>query len=47
MENLEVRFYKKGEILINELDECSEVLFVLEGLYNVGYEINKIVKYRR
>jgi signal-transduction protein with cAMP-binding, CBS, and nucleotidyltransferase domain len=47
MENLEVRFYEKGEIIIRELDECNEVLFVLEGVYNVGYEINKIVKYRR
>ena len=47
MENLEIRKYEKGEIIIKELDECLEVLFVLEGTYNIGYEINKKIKYRK
>ena len=41
MQNLEIRKYKAGEILHHELDECDEVIFVLEGKYDVGYEINK------
>ena len=42
MQNLEIRNYKAGQILHHELDECDEVLFVLEGKYDVGYEINKV-----
>jgi hypothetical protein len=32
---------------VKELDECNEVLFVVDGRYNVGYEVNKKVRYRK
>jgi signal-transduction protein with cAMP-binding, CBS, and nucleotidyltransferase domain len=47
MQNLEVRLFKKGEIIYQELDEAHEVLFVFSGRYNVGYEMNKIRRYRK
>jgi hypothetical protein len=47
MHSLEKRRMLKGEIIAKELEECGEVLFVMEGRYNVGYEINKIVKFRK
>ena len=47
MRSLEARFFLEHEIIQKELDECLEVLFVLEGRYAIGYEINKIKKYRR
>ena len=28
MNDLEIRFYDKGEIIVNEMDEALEVLFV-------------------
>ena len=47
MHSLEKRRILKGEIIAKELEECGEVLFVMEGRYNVGYEINKIVRFRK
>ena len=47
MQNLEVRLYKKGQVIYRELDEALEVLFVFSGRYNVGYEMNKIRRYRK
>ena len=47
MQNLEIRKIMKGDIIAKELEECGEVLFVMEGRYNIGYEINKIVKFRK
>ena len=35
------------EVIHKELDECLEVLFVYDGKYNVGYEINKIRRFRK
>lgn len=37
MQSLEVRKIRKGEHFITELDECPEILFVMEGKYDVGY----------
>lgn len=34
-------------MIAHELDECLEVLFVLQGRYNVGFEVNKQQMYRR
>lgn len=31
---------------MNELQEFDEILFVVKGRYNIGYEINKIQKMR-
>ena len=45
MRNLHLRQYKENKIFIKELDECLEVLFVNEGKYDIGYEINKILKF--
>ena len=47
MRSLETRYFMKYEVIYKELDECLEVLFVLEGKYNVGYEINKIRRFRK
>ena len=47
MKNLECREYKAGEVIIEELDECSEVLFVTEGKYDVGFQINNVKYWRR
>jgi len=43
---LEVRYFQIRENIINELDESSELYFISKGIYDVGYEINKIKKYR-
>ena len=47
MNNLETRQFNKGEIIAQELEECLEVSFVLQGRYNVGFEVNKQQMYRR
>mmetsp|Transcript_10104 Transcript_10104/g.15431 ORF Transcript_10104/g.15431 Transcript_10104/m.15431 type:complete len:115 (+) Transcript_10104:212-556(+) len=48
MSSLEVRIYKPREVLVRELDETTEVLFVMEGRYNAGYEIdNKSIMRRQ
>ena len=44
--SLEPRYFKTGEIIINELDEVLEFYFNLKGCFNVGYEINKRRYYR-
>ena len=41
MSQLETRYYEKGEVIANEMDESQEVLFIIQGKYDVGYEINK------
>ena len=40
MNMLEIRFFKKNEIIVEEMDESLEVLFVEKGIYEVGFEIN-------
>jgi hypothetical protein len=47
MNLLEVRSFKKGELIANEMDEALELLFVERGIYEVGFEINKKVFYER
>lgn len=44
---LEFRSFKPDEVIYNEMDESLEVLFVFQGKYDVGYEINKKAFYRR
>ena len=46
MKNLEIRYFKPKETIISELDESSELHFVQSGCYDIGYEINKVKKYR-
>lgn len=47
LQNLEVRFFREGEIIYNELDEILEILFIYSGRYNVGFEINKRKYFRK
>ena len=46
LRSLEVRSFEAKEIIIGELEECNEILFVQQGSYNIGYEINKVVRFR-
>ena len=45
LSSLEPRFDERGNILVDELDEFQEVLFVMKGHILVGYECNKIKTY--
>lgn len=45
LRKLEPRYEPAGTILVDELDEMTEIIFVYEGEINVGYEINKQKKY--
>ena len=47
LSNLEVRYFHQGEKICQELDECLEIHFVIDGKYDVGYEVNKICRFRR
>ena len=47
MNLLEVRCFVKGELIANEMDESTEILFVESGIYEVGYEINKKLFFER
>jgi hypothetical protein len=47
LKNLHIRLYEPKEIIVRELDECLEILFIFRGRYNVGYEINKKERYKR
>lgn len=44
---LEYREFPPNKVIVNELDECAEVLFIERGRYDIGYEINKKVYYRK
>lgn len=47
LRSLEARFFTQQQIIAKELDECLEVLFVLEGKYVIGYEINNVKRFRK
>ena len=38
---LEIRDIEAHEYIFEELDEVQEVIFVLQGRYDIGYKINK------
>jgi hypothetical protein len=42
---LEPIFYTSGTIIVNELDEFSEISFCMSGKCVVGYEINNRKRY--
>jgi len=44
VQNLEPLHMKKGVIILNELDEVGEIMFVCDGSIGVGYELNKFKK---
>lgn len=41
LQSLEPRREEKDTILINELDEVAEVIFFINGTYEIGFEINR------
>jgi len=43
---LELRNFEAKEVIHKELDECLDVIFVENGRYDYGYEINKKKIYR-
>ena len=43
--SLEPRFIKRRETILDEFDECREIIFVMQGSVVVGYEINKVKLY--
>jgi len=47
MQFLEISQILEGEIIAKELDECNEILFVMDGKYDIGYQINKKIRYRK
>ena len=47
MQSLEIRKINKYEMIARELDECDEILFVFQGRYNIGYEINRKNRYMK
>jgi len=42
--NLEPYHLQKGVIMVNELDEIGEIIFVHQGSVGIGYELNKFKK---
>ena len=46
MMNLQVRHFSRSETIAHELDEAEEIMFVFEGKYDVGYEVNKKKSFR-
>jgi len=46
LKSLEPRRYPENEIIYQELDEILEMTFMITGSFNVGYEINKVKKYK-
>ena len=47
MNSMEIRIFKKHQMIANEMEESLEILFVEQGRYDVGYEINKKKFFRR
>ena len=41
LQSLEPRREEKDTILLNELDEVAEVIFFMNGTYEIGFEINR------
>ena len=38
---LEASYFKKGTIILREVEEVNEITFINEGTIGVGFEINK------
>lgn len=47
MNSLEYREFYKNQIIVHELEECDEMLFIEHGRYKIGYEINKKSFFRK
>jgi hypothetical protein len=46
LSNLEPIQYQKEELIMDELDEVNQVIFILRDAYHVGFYINKGVQYK-
>ena len=46
MQYLEPRQFETNDIIYNELETVSELYFVMEGRFDIGYIINREAKYR-
>lgn len=44
--HLEPRFFASKEIILGELEESQEMIFATKGKYDIGYELNKVLKLR-
>lgn len=44
--NLEPRHFARGEQIYNELDSADEIHFVMQGTYDIGYNLNRHKRYR-
>ena len=43
---LEPRQFNANEMIYEELEDANEILFVTKGRYDIGYVMNRTVKYR-
>jgi hypothetical protein len=39
-QNLEPRFEQAGDILYEELEEIDEIIFITEGIVDIGFDLN-------
>ena len=46
LRSLQPRFERAGTIILEEMDECLEIVFVTGGCVAIGFEINKQRLYR-
>jgi len=46
LKNLEPRIFSPREVIYVELDEVNEILFIEQGEYDIGYEVNKTEKFK-
>lgn len=46
MKGLQPRQFKKGEMIYQELDSAEEIYFIMQGRYDIGYELNYCKRYR-
>ena len=45
LNQLEPREEKKGVFIYNALQETDELYFIMKGAVDVGFEVNKTIKY--
>ena len=46
LKHLEPRIFSPREVIYVELDEVNEILFIEQGEYDIGYEVNKTEKFK-
>lgn len=46
LKSMEARSFEAREVICKELEECNEIIFVQDGYFNIGYEINNTIKLR-